>query len=522
LAYKIGLLRYVFGKEREDPMHNIRFIEAAVRMGLGKFSKDGALVVETGKFTGRATQEKYVVRRPEVEKEISWGKVNQPVDPTFAENFFTKIEAKLRDGNAFSTRAFVAAFPIEVYSLSPWHIFFANNMFRASPIEAIRKRLKPDTLIRVFHDPYGKMSEYNIPNSVVKGDTAIILDPVRLTVGIVGTAYAGEIKKAAFSLCNFLLPSYGIFPMHSGANCSADGSESTILFGLSGTGKTSLSASPTRHLIGDDEIIWTDTGLSNLEGGCYAKLIDLAADKEPEIFKAVNRFGAIQENVVMDEETRTVRFEDRTKAENTRGSYPLHALDRVFDQSREASAPKNIVFLTADAFGALPAVAKLDSWQAQYHFISGYTARVAGTELGVKEPQATFSACFGAPFMPRPATVYAKLLETMSAKQNVNIWLLNTGWFGGPYGVGQRFPIQVSRTILERIQDGTLAKSNMIQHPQFGFMVPTECAGVEAKYLAIPSGEAVISVAKKFQENIKSAHPGIDPEIVSRGGPRCE
>lgn len=500
-------------------MNNIRFIEAAVRMGLGKFTKDGALVVETGKFTGRATQEKFVVRRPEIEKDIAWGKVNQAVDANFAEEFFSKIEKKLRDGNAFSTRSYVAAFPVEVFSFSPWHIFFANNMFRATPIDSIKRKLKGDVNIRIFHDPYGKLSEYHIASSPIKGDTAIIVDPAKLTVGIVGTAYAGEIKKSAFSLCNYLLPSYGIFPMHSGANCLPDGSESTVLFGLSGTGKTSLSASPTRHLIGDDEIIWTDTGLSNLEGGCYAKLIDLSPEKEPDIYRAVNRFGAIQENVVMDEETRTVNFADRTKAENTRGSYPLHLIDRVFDQTREAAAPKNIVFLTADAFGALPAVAKLDSWQAQYHFISGYTARVAGTELGVKEPQATFSTCFGAPFMPRPASVYAKLLETMTAKQNVNVWLLNTGWFGGPYGVGQRFPIGVSRALLERIQDGSLAKAEMTKHPVFGFNVPKTCEGVETKYLAIPSGEAVTSVAKKFVENMKTAHPGVDAEIVNRGGP---
>ncbi len=308
--------------------------------------------------------------------------------------------------------------------------------------------------------------------------------------------------------------------MHASANCRADGSHASVLFGLSGTGKTTLSADPERALVGDDEIVWTDDGLWNLEGGCYAKLIDLDADKEPEIFRAISKPGAILENVSMDEAGR-INFADRAKTENTRGSYPLSSLKSIYRQDRGAQAPRTIVFLTADAFGALPAVARLDSHQAQYHFISGYTAKVAGTEMGVKEPKAAFSTCFGAPFMPRPSAVYAKLLAERARASGASVWLLNTGWTGGGYGKGPRFPIPVTRALLRAIQSGELEGGSFVKHPVFGFEVPTRVPGVEASYLALPEGDGAAKLARLFAENIAKNHPELSGhEIVAKGGPR--
>ncbi len=496
-------------------MNNLELIEETLNLKMGRLSDQGALVVETGKFTGRAVNERYVARYPQLEGEIDWGKANQPIEAAFADEFFTRLEKKLNAGKTYTSDNFIATFPIHVISTSPWHILFARNMFRSTPIEKLRGVVKSDVKIQIFHDPYGKVSDLGLKHS---SETIIVFDPLHARVGIVGTSYAGEMKKSAFSMCNYLLPKFGIFPMHSSANTMPNGDNSCVLFGLSGTGKTSLSADATRSIIGDDEIIWTDSGLSNLEGGCYAKLIDLTLEKEPEIYKAVSRFGAIQENVVMDE-ARTVDFADRTKAENTRGSYPVTFLENVFDQNREASHPKNIIFLTCDAFGALPAVAKLDAAQAQFHFISGYTAKVAGTELGVKEPSATFSACFGAPFMPRPATVYAKMLAEKMEKHGSHVWILNTGWFGGAYGVGKRFPISVSKLLLHKIQSGELAYAPMKKHPIFGFQVPTSCEGVDSKFLAIPEGPQVHDLAEKFIKNFERFSKNVDGKVLSQGGP---
>ena len=499
-------------------LNRLELMEAAVASGLAKFSKTGALVVETGKFTGRAVNERYVSRDPKIEKEIDWGKNNQPVEKSFSDEFFNKMETLLGSTKTYSGNSFIATFPIEVTTTSPWHLLFAKNMFRDATIASLTNTVKSDTKIRIFHAPYHKLSDLGFNRGT---ETMILMDPVNARVGIIGTQYAGEMKKSAFSMCNYILPSFGILPMHASANCAQDGSNSSILFGLSGTGKTSLSADPIRSIIGDDEIIWTDTGLSNLEGGCYAKLIDLAEDKEPEIYQATNRFGAIQENVVMNE-NREVNFFDKSKTENTRGSYPVGFLNKVFNQEREAAHPKSVVFLTADAFGALPAVARLDAAQAQFHFLSGYTAKVAGTELGVKEPQAAFSACFGAPFMPRPATVYAKMLAEKVKRHQSSVWLLNTGWFGGAYGVGERFPISVSRALLKSIQDGTLNNMPMRKHPIFGFEVPESAPGVDAKFLKIPEGEAVISLAERFVENFKKFSNNVDKDVLERGGPSAQ
>ncbi|MBT4761143.1 MAG: phosphoenolpyruvate carboxykinase (ATP) [Bdellovibrionaceae bacterium] len=491
-------------------------IEESLKLGLGKLSKDGALMVDTGVFTGRAAKFRYVVQRPEVAETVDWGKVNQPIDYGFSQKFFAALEKNIEDNKNYSMSGYVGCFPITVKSKSPHHILFAQNMFRDAVIDEISKEIQIDKSIEVFHCPYDSVSDLGLDFSQ---ETLIVLDLVDKKIGICGTAYAGEIKKGAFSVCNYLMPEVGIFPMHSSANSQPDGTESCVLFGLSGTGKTTLSADKTRSIIGDDEIIWSKRGLSNLEGGCYAKLIDLCEESEPEIYGATNRFGAMLENVVYDSDKRTVDFCDSTKTENTRGSYDITALENVFDQSKESSQPKTIVFLTADAFGALPAVSKLDFNQAQYHFMSGYTAKVAGTELGVTEPTATFSACFGAPFMPRHPSEYAQLLAEKAAENNATVWLLNTGWVGG-YAGGKRFPIQVSRQILSMIQNGELEKQPMQDHPVFGFQVPTTCPGVDPKWLAMPTGEVVNELANKFIANFQSMASVVSPEVLENGGPR--
>lgn len=494
-------------------------IEETLKLGKGKLSAHGALIVETGKHTGRAAKNRFVVNHMENAQSVDWGAVNRPLDLAFAETFFMKLETKLASMQTYTMQGYVGAFPVEVVSTSPWHIAFAENMFREAGVESVLKQLPRIEKIKIFHDPYGKVSEYGLTHeSEDIKDTLIALDLKEMKVGITGTAYAGEIKKSAFSACNFLLPEMGIFPMHASANCEKDGSNASVLFGLSGTGKTTLSADPNRALIGDDEIIWSKNGLSNLEGGCYAKLINLSAKAEPEIHGACHRFGTILENVGYCDQKRSIDFNDGSKTENTRASYDISALSNVFDQSRESEAPKTIVFLTADAFGALPAVAKLDFWQAQYHFISGYTAKVAGTEMGVTEPKAAFSACFGAPFMPRHPSVYAKMLAEKAKTSNATVWMLNTGWVGG-YGKGERFPIQVSRALLTAIQSGELAKQKTVRHPVFGFEVPTQCPGVDSQWLTLPEGPQVRELAKKFKDNFDKFIGAVDANVVVKGGP---
>lgn len=481
-------------------------------------SSTGAIIVNTGTKTGRSTAERFVSRGLETEKTIAWGKSNQAMAKEDARKFIEATKLHLSASTAGVYEGFAGPYAVRVESTSSWHLAFASNMFRNSPVASVLSQLKsPDKTIRIFHAPYATPSQLGFTTS---DSTKIVLDPEQGEVAIVGTAYAGEIKKSAFTLCNYFLPEESLFPLHASANCLQDGSQSSVLFGLSGTGKTTLSATPDRYLIGDDEIVWTPTGLSNLEGGCYAKLIDLSATSEPEIYRAVNAPGSILENVGFEPASRVVNFKDRTRTENTRGSYALNSLERVFDQNTEAAPPSSVVFLTADAFGALPAVARLSPQQAQYYFVSGYTAKVAGTEIGVQEPQATFSTCFGAPFMPRPSNVYAKLLEHYVGKSNATVWLLNTGWFGGPYGVGQRFPISVSRAILKQIQSGALAKERTQKHPVFGFETPLQVRGVEAIHLEWPSQSASKKLAERFVKNSEQYQNVLTKPVLDHGGPQ--
>lgn len=489
-------------------------IEESIRLNLAQLSRTGALMVSTGKYTGRAVKERFIVRRPECETTVHWGDVNKEYPMQRAAGLFEKLESHFLKEGGYRGVGFIGPFQIEVNSNSPWHIAFAKNMFRASPAPGFES-VKSSKTIRVLHLPNAKPSDFD---PAYTSEALILLDVIDLKVAVLGSAYAGEIKKSAFSIINYQIPDWNILPMHASANCLEGGKNSCVFFGLSGTGKTTLSAAGDRLLIGDDEILWTETGISNLEGGCYAKLIDLDPLKEPEIYRAINRFGSIMENVCYDEQTREVNFADRSRTENTRGSYSLESFGNIYDQSREAEAPKNVVFLVADAYGALPAVAKLNSEQAQYHFLAGYTAKVAGTELGVKEPQAVFSSGFGEAFLPRAAATYASLLAQRAEKAGTKFWLLNTGWFGG-YGSGSRFPIKVSRELLKQIQLGELDRVSTEKHALFGFEVPTTCPGVDAQYLKSPQGDGVRQLADKFKERMKRFEATTDSRVFSEGGP---
>lgn len=496
------------------------FFQEAIFQRQATLMASGAVAVRTGKHTGRSAGSRFIVRDSGTEAKVDWGDVNKPWAREQADKFFRDVQSRLSSGENYSVRGFIGPYPIEVTTTSSWHAAFASNMFRETFIDALAKQAAREgaagfATIRIFHDPYTKASDYGVQSGE---DAVIVLDPTNFTIAIAGTAYAGEIKKSAFSLANYLLPAAGVLPMHASANCREDGTGSCVIFGLSGTGKTTLSAQAGRHLIGDDEIAWSEKGLSNLEGGCYAKLINLSEEREPDIFRAVNRFGAILENVVFDEGARTPDFNSIAITENTRGSYKLAALDRVFDQNAEAANPNTIVFLTADAFGALPAVARLDEWQMRYHFMSGFTAKVAGTEIGIKEPKAAFSACFGAPFMPRSPAVYANLLAEKVRQTGATVWLLNTGWIGG-YQSGQRFPLSVTRRILEAVQNGELNNGPFVKHPVFGFEVPTAIAGVNAEFLKIPVGPQVADLARRFIAN-QEKFRGDDARLICQhGGP---
>lgn len=500
----------------QNQMQFAALIEEAIRAGRGVLNPHGALMVDTGKWTGRAVEARRIVDRPEIRADVAWGKVNKPIAPAESDTVFAAIAQRLQHVKSYQMKGFVGPFPVEVHSTSPWHIAFAQALFRATRIDAFKGWDKQEP-IRIYHEPYLTTSELGCE---CEQETLVALDLQKRRVVIAGTAYAGEIKKSAFSMANFLLPKLGILSMHASANVREDGSETCVLFGLSGTGKTTLSADADRALIGDDEILWSSTGISNLEGGCYAKLIHLTEDREPEIFRAVNRFGAILENVVYDRGTREVNFDSSMRTENTRGAYPISHIEHIHPQGIEAPFPRTIVFLTADAFGALPAVAKLDPWQAQYHFVSGYTAKVAGTELGVKEPTATFSQCFGAPFMPRAASTYAAMLAEKAAAAGAEFWMLNTGWFGGGYGRGTRFPLPVTRALLRAIQSGKLSSAPAVTHPVFGFQVPISCPDVEGKWLVMPSGPEVRALAEKFDANAEALGAEISTEVRRKGGPR--
>ncbi len=452
-------------------------VEQAVSRGEGRLAKDGPLVVETGRHTGRSAQDKFTVRDAATADTIWWGKSNKPMEP----EAFAALKADFLAEVAKQDTLFVQDLyggsqadhrvNVRVINTLAWHSMFIRTMLVRPDAHELANFVPDFTIIdlpgfRADPSRHGCRSETVIAVSIT--DRMILIG---------GTRYAGEMKKSVFGLLNYLLPEKGVMPMHCSANIGPKG-DTAVFFGLSGTGKTTLSADASRTLIGDDEHGWSDTNVFNFEGGCYAKMIRLSAEAEPEIFATTKRFGTVLENVVMDDDTRELDLDDNSLAENSRGAYPIDFIPNA-SADNLGPVPRNIVMLTADAFGVLPPIARLTPEQAMYHFLSGYTAKVAGTEIGVTEPEATFSTCFGAPFMPRHPSVYGNLLKERIARGNVDCWLVNTGWTGGKHGVGSRMPIRATRALLNAALDGSLNDAEFRIDPYFGFAVPVSVPGVD-------------------------------------------
>lgn len=452
-----------------------RFYETAVRTDEGKVAQGGALVVKTGKHTGRSATDKFVVRDAETENTV-WWEGNESMTPAQFAALRSDFAAHMKGLTLYAQDTFGGAdldhrLPVQIVTEFAWHGLFVHHLLRQPNAEELAAFTPEFTIINLpsFRaDParHGTRSE-----------TVIAVNMSEKLILIGGTSYAGETKKSVFSILNYLLPAKRVMPMHCSVNVD-DNDNAAIFFGLSGTGKTTLSANPDRTLVGDDEHGWSENGLFNFEGGCYAKMIKLSEEAEPEIFATTKMWGTVLENVVMDEETRTLDFNDNSLAENSRGAYDLTAIPNASPTGR-CGQPDNIIMLTADAFGVLPPIARLTPAQAMYHFLSGYTAKVAGTEKGVTEPTATFSACFGAPFMPRHPAVYGELLRDLIAEHNVGCWLVNTGWTAGPYGTGYRMPIKATRAMLNAALDGSLANAQFRKDENFGFDVPVRVPGID-------------------------------------------
>jgi phosphoenolpyruvate carboxykinase (ATP) len=456
-----------------------RLYERALAGGEARLAAGGPLAVDTGKHTGRSPKDKFVVREAGSEARIWWGDVNAEISEERFEGLREKVTAHFGGRDVYVVDAFAGADPshrisVRVVTTHPYHALFARTMF-IDPTADELLAFEPDAL--VLHAPD---LEADPDADGTRTGTFVVLHPSRQEVLIGGTFYAGEIKKSIFTLMNDRLPLEGVFPMHCSANVGDDG-DVAIFFGLSGTGKTTLSADPERHLIGDDEHGWGDEGVFNFEGGCYAKVINLSRDAEPEIFRTTRTFGTILENVVLDEDG-NVDLADGSKTENTRAAYKLEQIANALPAKR-AGHPHSVIFLTADAFGILPPIARLTRDQAMYWFLSGFTAKLAGTEIGVKEPQPTFSACFGAPFLPQPPVVYARLLAKKLDAHGSRVWLVNTGWTGGQYGEGSRMPIAATRALLRAAISGELDDVETVTDEIFGFEVPVEVPGVDPALL---------------------------------------
>ncbi|HVP75227.1 MAG TPA: phosphoenolpyruvate carboxykinase (ATP) [Gaiellaceae bacterium] len=461
-----------------DPSVSLLY-EHAIARGEARVGEGGPLVVDTGRHTGRSPKDKFVVREPGSEDRI-WWEGNQE----FSEDAFEQLREKVTEhlsGEAtlYVVDAFAGADPghriaVRVVTTHPYHALFAKTMF-IDPLPEELPGFAPQAL--VLHAP---ALEADPETDRTRTGTFIVLHPSRSEVLVGGTFYAGEIKKSIFTVMNDRLPLEGVFPMHCSANVGGDG-RAAIFFGLSGTGKTTLSADPERELIGDDEHGWGDEGVFNLEGGCYAKVIHLSPSAEPEIYKTTRTFGTILENVVIDELGR-LDLDDASKTENTRAAYKLEQIANAHPDKR-AGHPASVVMLTADAFGILPPIARLDRLQALYYFLSGFTAKLAGTEIGVTEPQPTFSTCFGAPFLPQPPRVYADMLGRKLDEHGSAVWLVNTGWTGGPFAEGERMPIAATRALLHAALAGRLEGVQFRTDPVFGFQVPVEVPGVESRLL---------------------------------------
>jgi len=490
----------------------------------GKITHGGPVVVTTGKHTARAASDKFIVKEPSTEDHIWWGEYNRPFSPDKFNDLVHRLQGFLQGRDIFVQDCYVGAdpnyrMPIRVITEQAWHSLFARNMFLLPETnEEYRRHVPEFTIIAV--PSFKGMPQIDATAT----ETFIVLNFAQRLCIIGNTGYAGEIKKAVFTILNYLLPLEGVMPMHSSANIGRDG-DTALFFGLSGTGKTTLSADPKRRLIGDDEHGWSDNGVFNFEGGCYAKVIRLSATAEPQIYATTRMFGTILENVVYDPVTRLIDLDDESITENTRASYPLEYIENAVPE-KLGGHPKNIILLTCDASGVLPPIAKLNPDQALYQFLSGYTSKIAGTEVGLgKEPEMTFSTCFGAPFMVHHPAVYADLLKRKIVKHGVHCWLLNTGWIGGPFGIGKRISISYTRTLLNAALNGELLKSKFVTDPVFGFEVPTSCDGVPSSVLD-PSASwsrkeeytrKYKQLAARFIENFKKFEANSPPEVLKAG-----
>jgi phosphoenolpyruvate carboxykinase (ATP) len=494
-------------------------IEHAVRRGEGVVGRDGQLIVDTRPHTGRSPKDKFFVREASSEQHIDWGETNQEIGESVFDALFDRVSAHLSEREAYALDCYVGAdpryqLPIRVYSEFAWQSLFAHHLF-ITP-EEHDPNFAPD-----FTVVDAALFAADPERDGTRTSTFVLVNFAKKMVLIGGTRYAGEIKKSIFTVMNYLLPLRSTLPMHCSANVGKDG-DVAIFFGLSGTGKTTLSSDSHRPLIGDDEHGWSNDGVFNFEGGCYAKVIKLSPKAEPEIWAATNRFSTVLENVVYDEETRKLDVDSDAKTENTRAAYPLDFIPNIVPGSR-GGHPKTIIMLTADAFGVLPPISRLTPSQAMYHFLSGFTAKVAGTEKGLgKEPQPTFSTCFGAPFMPRHPTEYGNLLRDLIAAHGSDCWLVNTGWTGGQFGTGSRMPIKATRALLNAALDGSLANAEMRIDPHFKFRVPVAVPGVDTKILnprdTWADKAAYDAQAKKlvgmFRENFKKFEAHVGPDVL--------
>ncbi len=498
--------------------------EEVVFRGEGRITQQGPLVVRTGQHTGRSASDKVIVREANSENHVWWGEYNRPLAPEKFDELYGRLQGFFQGRDVFVQDCYVGAdpdyrMPIRIITELAWHSMFARNMFLPLQTnEEYRRHIPTFTVIAAPSFKALPQIDQTASNTFI----ALNLDQRLCIIG--NTAYAGEIKKAIFTVLNYFLPLEGVMPMHCSANVGKEG-DVALFFGLSGTGKTTLSADPVRGLIGDDEHGWSDNGIFNFEGGCYAKVINLSPTAEPQIYATTRRFGTILENVVFDPVTRLIDLDDATITENTRASYPLEFIDNALREKR-AGHPRNIVLLTCDASGVMPPIARLTPEQAMYQFISGYTAKIAGTEVGLgAEPEITFSACFGGPFMVHHPSVYANLLKEKILRYKVNCWLVNTGWVGGPYGIGKRISIRYTRAMLNAALSGQLLNVEYTTDPIFGFLVPRTCPDIPPEVLDPSSSwhdkkqymQRYRALAARFIDNFKKFASQCPPEVIAAG-----
>jgi phosphoenolpyruvate carboxykinase (ATP) len=496
--------------------------------GEARITRMGPIVAFTGKHTARSANDKFIVKEPTTDDKIWWGQYNRPFSPEKFNDLYNRLQGFLQGRDVFVQDCYAGAdpnyrLPIRIITEHAWHAHFARNMFILPETNDEYRRHIPE--FTVIAAPSFKGIP-QIDGTATNTFIALNFDQKLCIIG--NTAYAGEIKKSIFTILNFLLPLQGVMPMHCSANMGREKNETAIFFGLSGTGKTTLSADPIRRLIGDDEHGWSDDGVFNFEGGCYAKVIQLSASAEPQIYATTHRFGTILENVTFDPVTRMIDLDSDAITENTRASYPLDYIENAVPEKR-GGHPKNIILLTCDASGVMPPLARLTPDQALYQFISGYTSKIAGTEVGLgKEPEMTFSACFGAPFMVHHPYFYADLLKRKILKYDVHCWLVNTGWIGGPYGIGKRISIKYTRALLNAALSGQLLNVEYTTDPVFGFQVPQTCEGVPPTVLnpgeSWPDKKVYTQkykeLASRFVENFKKFEAGCSPEVIAAGPKR--